>query len=200
MDAMSEILFLGGRPSLDLVNTLRGRNDHVLGRRDLFSDVSGLETWIHTAAGEADWFVVDPPTVSPTDSELGDAVDLREAVHDLALGQRGQSDIDLLNRLAVHQPAPALAWDGTDFSVRGASGTLTVEQVLGQLAADAVDLFATVPGERIKECAQPRCGMVFLDASRGNRRRWCSMLTCGNRAKAKRFDDRVRSRDEASTD
>lgn len=195
MEHMSEILFLGGRASLDLANTLRGRNDDVLGRRDLLDDAQGLQGWINEAADQAEWFSLAAPSVVPTDAEWSDAVELREAVHALALGGHGQADIDTLNRLAVHRPTPALTWDGTEFAVTGAdgaTGTPTVARVLGLLAADAVDLFASTPAERIRECAQPRCGMVFLDTSRGNRRRWCSMATCGNRAKVKRFDDRAR--------
>nr|WP_255307967.1 CGNR zinc finger domain-containing protein [Streptomyces marincola] len=32
-----------------------------------------------------------------------------------------------------------------------------------------------------------RCGWFFIDSSRGRRRRWCSMKTCGNQAKAARY-------------
>ncbi|TIU06903.1 MAG: CGNR zinc finger domain-containing protein, partial [Mesorhizobium sp.] len=32
----------------------------------------------------------------------------------------------------------------------------------------------------------PRCGWLFLDTSRGGKRRWCSMRTCGNREKVSR--------------
>ncbi|MEO1679252.1 MAG: CGNR zinc finger domain-containing protein [Pseudomonadota bacterium] len=42
---------------------------------------------------------------------------------------------------------------------------------------------------RIKKCAGPRCGWLFVDESRNGRRRWCSMETCGNRAKARRFHE-----------
>ncbi|WP_019673665.1 CGNR zinc finger domain-containing protein [Psychrobacter lutiphocae] len=38
--------------------------------------------------------------------------------------------------------------------------------------------------------AYERCGIVFLDKSRGNNRNWCSMKTCGNRAKVARFADK----------
>ena len=38
----------------------------------------------------------------------------------------------------------------------------------------------------IKECADQTCEWVFLDCSKSHRRRWCSMQTCGNRAKARK--------------
>ncbi|WP_339514241.1 CGNR zinc finger domain-containing protein [Pseudomonas sp. RL_15y_Pfl2_60] len=39
--------------------------------------------------------------------------------------------------------------------------------------------------QQVKECEA--CTWLFIDTSRSRRRRWCSMSTCGNRAKARRF-------------
>ena len=44
----------------------------------------------------------------------------------------------------------------------------------------------------VRRCANPTCGLVFLDESRRRNRRWCSMSDCGARAKAKRYYDRHR--------
>ena len=39
----------------------------------------------------------------------------------------------------------------------------------------------------IRQCADDRgCGVLFLDRTRNHSRRWCSMKSCGNRAKAQR--------------
>jgi predicted RNA-binding Zn ribbon-like protein len=35
----------------------------------------------------------------------------------------------------------------------------------------------------IKACEGPRCTLIFADHTRRRARRWCSMATCGNRAK-----------------
>jgi predicted RNA-binding Zn ribbon-like protein len=43
---------------------------------------------------------------------------------------------------------------------------------------------------RIRECDGARCTWLFLDRSRNRSRRWCSMQTCGNRAKARRHQRR----------
>jgi hypothetical protein len=45
---------------------------------------------------------------------------------------------------------------------------------------------------RLKICAGDDCGWLFIDESRGARRQWCSMETCGNRAKARRHYARHR--------
>ncbi|MGI5127186.1 CGNR zinc finger domain-containing protein [Pseudonocardia sp. CA-107938] len=44
--------------------------------------------------------------------------------------------------------------------------------------------------EQISRCG--RCSWFFLDPSPSRRRRWCSMATCGNRAKAARHHSRSR--------
>ncbi|MBD0339244.1 MAG: CGNR zinc finger domain-containing protein [Thermoleophilia bacterium] len=42
----------------------------------------------------------------------------------------------------------------------------------------------------VRACPGRQCGWLFLDP-RG-RRRWCSMATCGNRAKQRRYAERLR--------
>lgn len=35
----------------------------------------------------------------------------------------------------------------------------------------------------LRQCQAARCGPLYVDTSRGHRRRWCSSETCGNRAR-----------------
>ncbi|MGL4960673.1 MAG: CGNR zinc finger domain-containing protein [Inquilinus sp.] len=58
------------------------------------------------------------------------------------------------------------------------------EAVAAFLAMLSVEAFFTLPDDRLRSC--PRCGWLFVDTSRGGKRRWCSMRTCGNREKASR--------------
>ncbi|MBM5811978.1 MAG: hypothetical protein FJ191_08455 [Gammaproteobacteria bacterium] len=63
--------------------------------------------------------------------------------------------------------------------------------LLGPIAWPAMDLLESGPLERIRECPPPDgCGWLFLDASKNRSRHWCSMKTCGNAAKARRFRQR----------
>jgi predicted RNA-binding Zn ribbon-like protein len=59
-------------------------------------------------------------------------------------------------------------------------------------AADAL-----IAGElaRVRRCADSRCARVFFDTTKNGRRRWCDMSTCGNRAKAARHREKVRTGD-----
>jgi predicted RNA-binding Zn ribbon-like protein len=59
-------------------------------------------------------------------------------------------------------------------------------------ALDAERLLVAADRPPLKECAGEDCGWLFLDTSRTRRRRWCSMESCGNRAKARRFYERAR--------
>jgi predicted RNA-binding Zn ribbon-like protein len=54
-------------------------------------------------------------------------------------------------------------------------------------ALDATRLLTLERRAPIRECEGAQCGWFFLDESRNRRRRWCSMESCGNRAKARRF-------------
>jgi predicted RNA-binding Zn ribbon-like protein len=64
------------------------------------------------------------------------------------------------------------------------------------LACLSEPLVAEIAGgrpERLRVCANDACRWVFFDASPTGRRRWCSMASCGNRAKAARHRARLRA-------
>ena len=67
-----------------------------------------------------------------------------------------------------------------------------VEAALGPIALSAVKLITEGDFSRIKRCDGHACGWLFLDATKNNRRRWCEMEVCGNRAKQKRLAARRR--------
>ncbi|MEV0593220.1 CGNR zinc finger domain-containing protein [Nonomuraea cavernae] len=64
-------------------------------------------------------------------------------------------------------------------------GPRTARVLLWEVAASAVELLGHGPLGRLGEC--PSCCWLFLDTSRNNRRRWCSMTTCGSRDKSRRY-------------
>ena len=63
---------------------------------------------------------------------------------------------------------------------------------LGPVALAAVSLVAERDPVRIKECGGVACGWLFYDETKNNRRRWCEMEVCGNRAKQRRRAARKR--------
>jgi predicted RNA-binding Zn ribbon-like protein len=91
-----------------------------------------------------------------------------------------------------------LAEDGgfqRDFTAPG--GKPDLERVFDRLtwaiALSTFDLLSD-PDEldMIRECPGEDCGYLFRDTSHG-RRRWCSMKSCGNRAKVQAFRDRQKT-------
>jgi predicted RNA-binding Zn ribbon-like protein len=69
---------------------------------------------------------------------------------------------------------------------------LALDRVLWPVARSAGDLLTSRDLERVGQCPGEGCGWLFLDTSRSGRRRWCDMGDCGNRAKVRRFRERLR--------
>lgn len=67
-----------------------------------------------------------------------------------------------------------------------------VASALGALAVDLATAQAKGTLDRLKICNAPDCGFVFYDHSRSRTSRWCSMDTCGNRVKTRRYRQRHR--------
>ena len=68
-----------------------------------------------------------------------------------------------------------------------------IDDALARLADPLVSELTGGHPDRIRICDNDRCGWLFYDSSRTGRRRWCSMATCGNQAKAARHRARAKS-------
>ncbi|MBI0300732.1 CGNR zinc finger domain-containing protein, partial [Streptomyces sp. PRKS01-29] len=80
--------------------------------------------------------------------------------------------------------------DGT--LVRAVAGKPDCGALLSQIARDAVQLLTDpVARGQLRRCAGETCSMLYLDTSRGRRRRWCSSEVCGNRERVARHRRRV---------
>ena len=66
--------------------------------------------------------------------------------------------------------------------------------VLGPIVWRAMELLENGPLDRIKECPPPEgCSWLFMDLSKNRSRQWCSMKSCGNTAKVRRFRERQKA-------
>ena len=63
---------------------------------------------------------------------------------------------------------------------------LSAASLLAPVLWSAGDLIASPEVGRMRHCLNDQCGWLFMDDSKNGSRRWCSMQTCGNRAKAHR--------------
>jgi predicted RNA-binding Zn ribbon-like protein len=93
---------------------------------------------------------------------------------------RDHAEAAAAGRLALRAGAWRLDWDADD-----------PRRVRFAVAVDAVALLADPERlARVHRCPGHDCGWLFLDTS--GRRRWCSMQTCGSRAKMRRLYARQR--------
>ncbi|MEV6110947.1 CGNR zinc finger domain-containing protein [Streptomyces sp. NPDC052109] len=85
-------------------------------------------------------------------------------------------------------------------AVRGDGGALVRELadppscagLLALVARDAVELLTDpVVRAAVRECEGDNCPLVYVDTSRGRRRRWCSSEACGNRERVARHRRRA---------
>jgi predicted RNA-binding Zn ribbon-like protein len=58
------------------------------------------------------------------------------------------------------------------------------------LAQSASELVLSDALQRVRACDADTCRWLFLDTSKNASRRWCNMRVCGNRMKARRFQER----------
>lgn len=146
---------------------------------------------VHDAADLSRWLayvLALDVEVGATARDLRSARELRAALWDLARQRVAGQPLDpdavaVMNAAAARPPlVPALHGEAA-----GLVSPVTAAQALSALARDAIDLLSGPLGYRICTCASPDCELLFVDASRPGRRRWCSMERCGNRAKTRSY-------------
>ena len=121
------------------------------------------------------------------------AIALREAIYRTfhTINQAtapSSADLVLINqhyRNAANQ-LELVASDNT-FGWRWSTLTATLDAPLWPVAWSTVELLTSPWLTRVKVCEDTRgCGYLFIDTSKNRSRRWCSMESCGNRAKVQR--------------
>ncbi|WP_101386249.1 ABATE domain-containing protein [Streptomyces sp. TLI_146] len=175
-------VFVCGNPALDFVATLRARRSL---RFEMFATPDRLNAW-YVESG-----IVD--AVSPSrEADVEEATTVREAMYRLVTARRLAEDYDraaltVLNNAArkpsaVPQLTPSGRWTQA-----------TPEEALSLVARLAVELLSGPDVPLLKECGNPECTRTYIDRSRGMRRQWCGMESCGNKIKAAAYRARKRT-------
>jgi len=160
--------------ALDLVNT-EWLQDGV--RRDLLAEPGGVENWL-AAAGH--------PGAPAGATALAALRDARAAIRAVVARR---DDAAALNAVLAHgRLSERLAPGGPE---RGLEVDAEHWRVPWLAAQNLLELLRAGP-DRVRRCANDACILHFYDASHGGRRQWCSMASCGNRAKARRHYERSR--------
>jgi predicted RNA-binding Zn ribbon-like protein len=169
---------LTGEPlALDLLNT-RWMSEGTL--QDLLTDVDGLAVWLdsnglsgsHLPDGRMLLHVQQARDALRTavDGSLEQGAPLVDAVLEHGRVRVALTPQGPVERPELSDPDWGPAW---------------------LAARNYLELLATAP-DRIRSCAHDACVLHFFDTSRNGTRRWCSMATCGNRAKASRHYARTK--------
>jgi predicted RNA-binding Zn ribbon-like protein len=191
---------VGGHPALNFANTVSGWGTDY---EDWLTDYAGLARWAQVSrliGADEHRQATRMAAVNPAAAErvYAEMAELRLAfirtLHAI-LERRNTTaaDVATIDRWVK---TSAMAFElqesaGAFFNEWKASVSalekplLSAGGVIGRFLFDA-------DFKKLKLCALPTCGWLFIDVSKNSRRRWCDMSVCGNLAKARRFQARRR--------
>jgi predicted RNA-binding Zn ribbon-like protein len=199
-DTRPPAMFIAGDPSLDFLNSIGTPVDTVV---EWLADGEDLMAWLEKAE-------LVPPDAAATirancfpgelDAVAAHARALREWFRAFVLAHRGHSlgprslhELAPLNRILERDDAygaiVAGPVDTTDQSARSGLEWRTLrrwrtpDSLLLPIAHAIANFLTSEDLSRVKSCEKSPCTLFFLDRTRGQGRRWCSMTLCGNRAK-----------------
>ncbi|MEV0072809.1 MULTISPECIES: ABATE domain-containing protein [unclassified Amycolatopsis] len=172
----------------------------------IWADTHGVHDDL-TSAGDVDeWLhAVGFGSAGPgaTSADLASARRLRAAVRHLAamvtkderpLAQHGSPDVDSalrdLNEVVTHRPIPLLELTGGTLREGLSYASSPVAAGLADIAQQSIALLGGPGAAKLRACQAPGCVLFFVKTH--PRREWCS-IACGNRARAARHYEKVRS-------
>ena len=176
---MSERETAGG--DLGLVQAFVNTVDLQDGPEEL-KDPNTLKTWL-VASGLMD------PSHPVDEADLRNAIAVRESIRGVIGANSGFSvypiDLATLNQAAA---ASRLRMRfGADGRARLEPETRGVVGAMGRLVATLYSAMQEDEWSRLKLCNNDACRWAFYDRSKNHSSRWCTMASCGNKMKARRF-------------
>ena len=164
---------------IDFVNTARYDPE-----RESLPTPAALVAWLEEHGLE--------PGARATKAEYEDARDVREALRDLLLSHNEvDTDVDaasgVLDRAALRAGLAVRFADGAAGVEPKAAG---VPGAIGRILAEVSAAMADGTWDRLKACRADDCKYAFLDTAKNRSRAWCSMQSCGNRAKVAAYRER----------
>ena len=190
---------VGGALCLDFVNTV---NSRVHPEHEYLMDYAALVNWANMVG------ILFPAQTRQLQKQaahagrqanaaLKQALKYRELLYRIFLGvtrgaESGKKDMQAFvtaygegisqSRLTKHDDHYAVTWKAEE----------ALDALLWPVLHSAGELLLHGDLDHVKECAG--CGWLFLDTSKNQSRRWCSMNTCGARDKMRRYHKRKRTK------
>jgi predicted RNA-binding Zn ribbon-like protein len=171
---------------LELVRSFLALHDHEPGSSDSLPPSAESLAWWLRGNGE----LADDRPVS--DEDLAWVRSIWDAMRTKVLENMGappdEAATETLNA-AAHETGLRVCF-GCDEDDRLHADSAGVRGAVGRLLG--VAFLAQLEGtwERFRLCDDPGCRTVFYDRSKNHSGRWCSMRSCGNRAKVRAFRER----------
>ena len=183
--AEDDFRFSLGAPALNFVATVASRGSEP---RERIPDAAAFGRWLRASG-----FPVGP--ADPTAAEYRDALALREAIsrtgRALLRGEHpARADIEIINAAAARKERYNSQFNLLTLSRVTSPPRHPVRAALAEIAESAIDVFSD-ERDRLTLCNDERCAALMLSQSRGPKRRWCSMETCGNRNKVASYRSRT---------
>jgi predicted RNA-binding Zn ribbon-like protein len=197
-------MFLADAAALDFLNSIATPIDEPV---DWIDDGAGWLEWLKQAGWvESEILQRLQAQAMPGELEMvaTQARSLREWFRGFVVKYKGKpldasalAELEPLNRLLERDEkftrialqdgdSPKLAWQ---FQRRW-RGPDSLLLPLGEVLAEFV---CTEDFSDVKCCEGPSCTLMFVDHTRGRKRRWCSMAVCGNRVKAAAHRERQKN-------
>jgi len=137
----------------------------------------------------------------PTAEDLASVHALRDALRTLITAADPCELAERAGELAVSVGiGPVLAPNGEgqwQWRVRTRPEATLADELTLLTATAALSVLRTLGPDRFRGCASPACAGVFIDTSRGGRRRYCEPDTCGNRINVAAYRARRQAVDSA---
>jgi predicted RNA-binding Zn ribbon-like protein len=197
----SNLNLIGGRVCLDFTNTIGG--ERQARSQEYLNNYCDLVLWgQHAGAVTAEQaqHLLAEASRRPEEAAgvLREAIRLREAIYRILRAWTvrqppSPEDVTILNQaLANALTRLQVEFSGESFGWGWQAQPEALDAMLWPVIRSAAELLTSEDLKRVRVCEGETCGWLFLDLSRNQSRRWCTMNDCGNRAKAKRHYQRHR--------
>jgi predicted RNA-binding Zn ribbon-like protein len=194
----SELPLIGGLPILNFVNSLDWRvSDKPVEHLTSFENLLRWSVFAGILTEREARSLLRVGDVASSSAALRRVVAFPEAAYrTLAAAMAGRvperSDLRRIDEtLSTARTKLTLRFDKGRFELQfPEDADRQLDLPLRKIALSLGDLLTSSDLELLGQCGGPGCGWLFLDSTKNHSRRWCSMESCGNRAKAKRFYNR----------
>jgi len=211
MDRNPPAIFVGDAIGLDFLNSIATPIDAPI---DWIGDGDGLLRWLEQAGlvpKDVLRHMRDRALPGELDKVADQARHLREWFRDFVHRHKGHhltveahAELEPLNRLLerdeVFGQIGAVRRGERPFDFRTTRRWRHPDSLLLPVGEALAQLVCGEDFSLVRACEGPACTLLFADHTRAHARRWCSMATCGNRAKQAIRRQRLKARELAAAD